>query len=98
MKQKTLKLKPDFIGKAIYDSFEKGPEQMDGQKGSYLRHTLFNEKHGSFHVITPASVSTIEPGKWVEVVNPLLYIDGDVNGYGIEPAKNVWAEKLEVVK
>ena len=97
MNQKTLKLKPEFIGKAIYDGFEKGPEVMDGVKGTYFRHLLFNEEHGSFHVITKATPTTIDKGQWVEVIDPVLYIDYDVNGRGMEPAKNIWADKLEVV-
>ncbi|HGD4405249.1 TPA: hypothetical protein ACIOW1_001497 [Streptococcus agalactiae] len=48
MKQETLVLLPNFIGDAIYEGFEAGPAQLNGKKGSYTRHILFNEKHGKF--------------------------------------------------
>lgn len=98
MKQETLKLKPEFIGDSIYDGFEQGPSQMNGQKGNYIRHKLFNEKHGVFHVITSQSAEVIPQGATVKVENPLLFIDYSVNGRNVEPAKNVWAEKIVVVR
>ncbi len=42
MKQETLVLLPNFIGDAIYEGFEAGPAQLNGKKGSYTRHILFN--------------------------------------------------------
>ncbi|RRD31490.1 hypothetical protein EII38_04500 [Streptococcus minor] len=98
MKPETLVLKPEFVGKAIYEGFEQGPRVVNGKQGSYLRHQLFSEKHGIFHVITASTVSTIEAGKTVECVNPILFIDFGVNGRNVEPAKNVLAENLLVVK
>lgn len=98
MKSETLVLKPEFVGKAIYEGFEQGPRVVNGKQGSYLRHQLFSEKHGIFHAITPSSVAVIELGKEVQCVNPLLFIDFGVNGRNVEPAKNVLAEKLVVVK
>ena len=98
MKPETLVLKPEFIGQAIYEGFEQGPQQVNGKRGSYLRHQLFSEVHGVFNVITSANVPTIEVGKMVECVNPMLYIDYGVNGRNVEPAKNVLAEKFVVVK
>ncbi|MCC9855941.1 hypothetical protein HK170_00360 [Streptococcus agalactiae] len=98
MKQETLVLLPNFIGDAIYEGFEAGPAQLNGKKGSYTRHILFNEKHGKFYVYTPASSRVIGNGKMVTVEKPLLFIDTTFNGRNIEPAKNVWAEKLIEVK
>lgn len=98
MKPETLVLKPTFVGKAIYEGFEQGPQQLNGKRGNYSRHKLFSETHGIFNVITSADVPAVERGKLVECVNPILYIDRSVNGRGVEPAKNVIAEKLVMVK
>lgn len=98
MKPETLKLKPEFIGKAIYEGSEKGPARMGDTAGSYMRHSLFNEEHGKFHVITLASSKVVPKGAWVEVVEPKLHVDYGVNGRNVEPARNVWAKELVVVK
>ena len=98
MKRETLKLKPEFIGKAIYKGQEAAPERIDDTKGRYVRHVLFNEEHGLFHVITKATSVTYPVGGWVEVVNPLFYPDTSVNGANMTPANNVIADSLKIVQ
>lgn len=96
MKLETLKLNPDFVGQAYYEGQGTAPTVVNGQRGQFARHILNNERHGQFHVITPASAEVIPHDVLVEIIEPLFYEDY-VNGRNVAPAINVLAKGLKVV-
>ena len=97
MIEKTIKLKPEFVGTAFYEKLEKGPNQVFGERGSYQRHLVVNEGHLKFSVITPASSDVIPEDAEVEIINPVFYPDY-INGRNMNPYLNVFADKLVVKK
>lgn len=98
LKRETLVLKQEEIGNAIYLGTDRAPQQVDGKRGNYQRHVLANEKHGIFHVITPAMSDAIAYEEEVKVIEPLFYPDRGVNGRDVAPAYNVLGKKVEIVK
>lgn len=94
LKRETLKLKSDVIGKAFYMGTERAPQQVDGKRGTYQRHVLANEKHGIFHVVTPAQTEVFEFESEVEVVGAVFFPDRGINGRDVAPSYNVFAEKI----
>ena len=97
MKLETIKLKKEFVGRAWYESLGQSPSSVFGQRGQYQRHIVSSEAHGQFHVITPASSEVIPYDAEIEIVNPVFYSDY-LNGRNVQPAFNVYAEKIVVVK
>ncbi|MDV5987554.1 cytoplasmic protein [Streptococcus canis] len=97
MKNETLKLNSDFLGKVYYEGLGDAPRQVNGVKGQYQRHIVSSEKHGIFHVITPASSDIFEEDSVVEILDPIFYEDYSLNGRNVAPAKNVLATGLKVV-
>lgn len=96
MKLETLKLNPDFVGQAYYEGQGTAPTIVNGQRGQYARHILNNERHGQFHVITPATAEVHPHDALVEIIDPLFFEDY-VNGRSVAPAINVLAKGLKVV-
>lgn len=100
MKLDDIKLDVNAIGDAIYLGQEaQAPRQVNGQRGSYVRHLLMNERHGFFYVITPVIDSVIEEDAKVNLVGcePMFFEDY-AKGRQVAPYVSVFAKKINIVK
>ena len=100
MKLDNIKLNSNVIGDAIYLGQEaRAPRQVNGERGSYVRHLLMNERHGYFYVITPVLDGVIEEDAKVNLhgCEPMFFEDY-VEGRQVNPYVSVFAKKLNVLK
>ena len=100
MKLDNIKLDVNAIGEAIYlGQVARAPRQMHGQRGSYVRHLLMNERHGYFYVITPVLDGVIEEDAKVNLhgCEPMFFEDY-AEGRQVNPYVSVFAKKLNVLK
>lgn len=100
MKLDNIKLNSNAIGEAIYLGQEgQPPRQVNGQRGSYVRHLLMNERHGLFYVITPVIDGVIEEDARVNLdgCEPKFFEDY-AEGRQVAPYVSVFAKKINVVK
>lgn len=97
MDLKSLKIKDGVFDTIYYVKKENNsPNYVFGERGTFMRHVVESEKHGIFHVITPATNEVLQMDTIVKLVNPILFIDR-VNGNDVAPNINVFAEKLDRV-
>ena len=100
MKLDNIKLDVNAIGDATYLGQEaRSPRQVNGRRGSYLRHLLMNERHGLFYVITPVLDGVIEEDAKVNFhgCEPMFFEDY-AEGRQVAPYVSVFAKKINVVK
>ena len=100
MKLDNIKLDVKAIGDAVYLGQEaQAPRQVRGQRGSYVRHLLMNERHGFFYVITPVLDGVIEEDAKVNLdgCEPMFFEDY-AKGRQVAPYVSVFAKKINVVK
>lgn len=100
MKLSNIKLNSNAIGEAIYLGQEgQPPRQVNGQRGSYIRHLLMNERHGLFYAITPVIDGVIEEDARVNFhgCEPMFFEDY-AEGRQVAPYVSVFAKKINVLK
>ncbi|MEX2803844.1 cytoplasmic protein [Streptococcus sp. H31] len=94
----NLKLKSDFVGKVFYEELGTAPRRVNGVAGTYQRHIVNNERHGVFHIITPALPEVFQFDDEVEIDGECYFLeDTSWNGQDVSPAMNVLAKKLKRV-
>lgn len=98
MDKSTLKLKNGFIGKMYYEKLGVAPRRIDGEAGQFQRHIVSNERHGVFHVITPALSHVFKSDDLVEIDGEALFFeDRALNGSDVAPALNARATGVKLV-
>lgn len=94
----NLKLKKDFVGKFFYEQLGQAPRRVNEEAGNYQRHIVNNEKHGVFHIITPALSQTFEFDDELEIDGDCFFLEDTAwNGQDVPPAMNVLAKGFKRV-